>query len=174
MLFSVQFFSYIFEKPVRQPLMASNGSSINNPRLLINDSLTNLTFLIDTGAQISVLPNIKNESPPQHKRLYAANGSIIPTFGHETLDLNLGLRRKLTWTFTIAAVDQAIIGADFLDHYGLLVDIKNKKLIDTVTNIFVIGKVRNVDTVISIKTLNIFAPYYDVLSHFPKINKKQH
>jgi hypothetical protein len=36
--------------------------------------------------------------------LFAANGSPIPTYGWQTLTLNLGLRRDFTWRFVVADV----------------------------------------------------------------------
>ncbi|KOC61824.1 hypothetical protein WH47_06162 [Habropoda laboriosa] len=62
--------------------------------------------------------------------LSAANGTPIATYGTKTLTLNLGLRRDFTWRFVVADVSKPIIGADFLAHYGLLVDIRNQRLID--------------------------------------------
>ncbi len=43
---------------------------------------------------------------------------------------HLGLRRKFQWVFVEAAVQQPILGADFLKHFNLLVDLKHKQLID--------------------------------------------
>uniref|UniRef100_A0A1X7UTK4 Uncharacterized protein n=1 Tax=Amphimedon queenslandica TaxID=400682 RepID=A0A1X7UTK4_AMPQE len=37
------------------------------------------------------------------------------------------------WIFTIADVKQPIVGADFLQHHGLLIDIHRKTLIDSQT-----------------------------------------
>lgn len=65
--------------------------------------------------------------------LYAANESKIATFGEKRLELNLGLRRDFTWNFCVAAVPRPIIGADLLSHYGLVVDLKNRKLVDLKT-----------------------------------------
>ena len=42
-----------------------------------------------------------------------------------SLNLNLGLRRTFRWLFVITNVYIPIIGADFLRHYSLLVDITN-------------------------------------------------
>ncbi|GFV24326.1 gag-pol polyprotein [Trichonephila clavipes] len=42
-------------------------------------------------------------------------------------ELNLGLRRPFIWTFIIADVSSPIIGADFLKHFNLLIDLKKKK-----------------------------------------------
>ena len=55
--------------------------------------------------------------------LYAANGSVISTYGHITIRLDLGLRRDFTWRFVIADVTTPILGADFFKHFGLLVDL---------------------------------------------------
>lgn len=69
----------------------------------------------------------------QSYELYAANGTPIKTFGDMNINLNLGLRRVFTWKFVIADIAHAIIGADFLSHYGLLVDLKQKKIVDSKT-----------------------------------------
>lgn len=69
-----------------------------NHRLCVSDSNSGLKFLIDTGANVSVLPKSvisKNIvlSDDQSYTLYAANGTEIKTFGTKTLDLDLNLRR---------------------------------------------------------------------------------
>ncbi len=43
------------------------------------------------------------------------------------------------WIFIIADVQKPIIGADFLRHFGLLVDMKNRHLTDTYTHLRVQG-----------------------------------
>src|SRR5215469_9404904 len=48
-------------------------------------------------------------------------------------EISLHLRRTFPWVFTIADVSQAIIGADFLKHFDLLVDLRRKCLIDNST-----------------------------------------
>jgi hypothetical protein len=50
-----------------------------------------------------------------------------------TLRLNLGLRRDFTWRFMVADVTHPLIGADFLSHFGLLVDCRNNRLLDGTT-----------------------------------------
>ncbi|GFT25965.1 gag-pol polyprotein [Trichonephila clavipes] len=49
------------------------------------------------------------------------------TYGMVRKELNLGLRRPLSGTFIIADVSSPIIGADFLKHFNLLIDLKKKK-----------------------------------------------
>lgn len=68
-------------------------------------------------------------------QLRAANGSLIETYGFITLSLNLGLRRDFNWKFIIAGVTKPMIGADFLSHLNLLVDLKNKQLRDGTTGL---------------------------------------
>ena len=98
-------------------------------------------FLIDTGAEISVLPPTTSErrSGKNSLSLQAANNSVIATYGQRSLTLNLGLRRPFRWVFILADVRNPIIGADFLRSHNLLVDMRNKHLIDSVTQLQVQG-----------------------------------
>ncbi|XP_043521842.1 uncharacterized protein LOC122534878 [Frieseomelitta varia] len=82
----------------------------------------------------------KGNVAPSNFSIYAADGTPIPTFGETTLWTS-GLRRPFTWEFTVAKVQQPIIGADFLQHHGLLVDLKNKRIIDDCTNIYRVGEI---------------------------------
>ncbi|XP_044740076.1 uncharacterized protein LOC123301404 [Chrysoperla carnea] len=63
-------------------------------RLFIFDRSNAYNFLIDTGADINVLP-AKNKvyNAPAEFKLYAANGTTINTYGERTLQIDLGLRR---------------------------------------------------------------------------------
>lgn len=103
-------------------------------RLCIDDKKDRTKYLIDTGADVSVWPNSPDVKSNIHSimipKLYAANGTAIKTFGVIRKQVNLGLRRDFTWNFIIANVNQSIIGADFLSHFNLLVDVKNNTLID--------------------------------------------
>ena len=95
--------------------------------------MTHHFFLIDTGACLSILPvssypNMRNNLSTN--KLYAANGTVIQTYGQKTLDISLNLRRKFRWTFIIADVQQAIIGCDFLSKYKLVVDIAQNSISD--------------------------------------------
>ncbi|XP_076278431.1 uncharacterized protein LOC143208168 [Lasioglossum baleicum] len=89
------------------------GGSRGSSRLHIRDRISGTSFLIDT-----------------------ANDTTIDTFGESFRTLDLGLRRTINWNFCIAAVPRPIIGADLLKHYGLLVDIRSNRLIDSNTNVF--------------------------------------
>lgn len=103
---------------------------------------------MDSGADISVLPisKFKNDKRASDVILTAANGSRIQTYGRKLLNVNLGLRREFPFIFTIANIEKPIIGADFLHKYGLLIDIKNRSLIDPLTNL-TIGATSQICTV---------------------------
>lgn len=77
-------------------------------RLFIYCKNNKLRFLIDTGADISVIPyNSKfHKNKNTSFTLNAANGGIINTFGTKFLNVDVGLRRNFPFTFTIADIKQ--------------------------------------------------------------------
>jgi hypothetical protein len=106
-------------------------------RLYVTDKRSKQQFLINTGSDLCVFPR---KLIPQRKEsvnfdIRAANGTTIRTYGWLTLKLNLGLRRDFTWRFVVADVMYPLIGADFLSHFGLLVDCRNKRLVDGTTSL---------------------------------------
>ena len=133
---------FIDGKLTGRSLGATNATSQNVSRLFyITDSSTGSKFLVDTGAQVSVIPPSPTD---RHNRdsnltLEAVNGTPIRTFGTRSLTLNLGLRRTFRWVFIIADTASPILGADFLRHYQLLVDLTNYRLVDTTTSLVVRG-----------------------------------
>ncbi len=60
--------------------------------------------------------------------------NLIRTFGQHSLTLNLGLRRSFPWMFIVADLQKPILGANFLRHYGLMVDMHKYTLVDTNTH----------------------------------------
>ncbi|KRZ65366.1 Transposon Tf2-6 polyprotein [Trichinella papuae] len=93
-----------------------------------------MSFLVDTGSEISVLPSVT--TPRNQLRtadiphLTAANGTRIDVIGSRELTVDLGLARPMRWKFIVARIRQPILGADFLRHFGLLVDLKHYRLVD--------------------------------------------
>ena len=110
---------------------AGHDSDRRLNRIVLADRSSKLQFLIDTGADISVIPKTKIASSQVQNNLmlYAANGTKIQTFGTKLIKLDLNLRRVFAWSFVIADVNQPIIGIDFLKHFNLLVDVRNNCLI---------------------------------------------
>jgi len=118
------------------------------------------SFLIDSGSVISVLPKhfgfCTDSYSNTDTKIFAANQTEIKTYGFKTLKVNLGDRNFL-WKFIIADVPRAILGADFLLKYDLLVDCKNKILIDRNNSPFI--------NQIQMKQIPTFKP---TLSYIPK------
>ncbi|PIK50429.1 hypothetical protein BSL78_12668 [Apostichopus japonicus] len=89
-----------------------------------------------------------------------------------SLTLDLGLRRTCRWVFIIAEVTGPILGVDFLHHFGLLVDLRRYKLVDSTTNFSISGSVANVSPVSpSLSSVGASAPYHEILARFPNISK---
>lgn len=103
-------------------------------------------------------------------RAFAANGTPIATYGTATLILNLGLRRDFTWRFLIAEVSKPIIGADFLSHYGLLIDLKSGRLLDTTTNLGLKGDIVQCKD-LGIRIISGTSEYHELLEEFPTITR---
>lgn len=152
---------------------ATDDALIVSKRLFVTDNFTKVNYLIDSGADLSVYPRsrVTPRVTKTNYELFAANGTPIATYGPITLTLNFGLRRAFTWKFTIADIDKPIIGADFLSFYGLLVDIKNKRLVDSVTSLCISGCSANVANVIIVKTIVGTSPYHELLHRFPEITR---
>ena len=146
--------------------VAHGNSKNERHRLQITDKTSGISYLIDTGADISVLPKkYANNKQPVSSQLYAANGATIATYGTKTMVLDLGLRREFRWFFTIADVKQPIIGADFIHHFDLTIRLSHKMLSDNITDLCVRGSIisSSQPTVRTIDETNRFA---DILKSF--------
>ncbi|XP_046143270.1 uncharacterized protein LOC123988187 [Osmia bicornis bicornis] len=142
-------------------------------RLVITDRESRMAFLIDTGAVISVIPSNRRRHPaPTDFKLYAANGTVINTFGNKTITLSLGLRRQFPWRFVVADVGKAIIGADFLRHYNLLVDLNKRHLIDPTTTLYRSGTLTKSEMP-TVSTINSNNQFQTLLKEFPTVTLPQ-
>ncbi|GBM05391.1 Transposon Ty3-G Gag-Pol polyprotein [Araneus ventricosus] len=94
----------------------------------------------------------------------------IATFGTKLLSLDLGLRRTLQWPFIVADVTKLIIGADFLQHFGLLINLKKRCLIDPLTNFTAEGK-STVSDIPVVKTIVGNSEYSELLRKFNEITQ---
>ena len=71
--------------------------------------------------------------------LQAVNNTTIATYGTCSLTLDLGLRLTFRQIFIIANIGTPILGVDFLNRNGLLVNMQRQHLIDPVTQLKVQG-----------------------------------
>lgn len=172
MLTALQFQKY--EPKLDSTVMAAaNDSTMHNvaSRIFIQDPISSLTFLIDSGSDVSAIPasllkQFKNNKPDQ--KISAANGSAINVFGTKFLKLTLGFRRVFNHTFLIASVTKPIIGADFLKMTGLVIDIRNCRLIDPLTNTSVSGTPCR-ENIISPRFFEIEQKYNSILQEFSSL-----
>ncbi|BHF57959.1 hypothetical protein SprV_0100090800 [Sparganum proliferum] len=101
--------------PTVEATAAGSVANLHTRRLFLWDRIAGAKFLVDSGAEVSVVPPTLAERKNRSSFcLSAANNSSIPTFGQRFITLNLGLRRIFRWVFIIADVSVALIGADFL------------------------------------------------------------
>ncbi|XP_037944268.1 uncharacterized protein LOC119677071 [Teleopsis dalmanni] len=105
---------------------------------------------------------------PDDLVLYVANNTAIKTFGNKQLAIDLSLRKDFNWYFIIAVVKTAIIGADFLTHYGLQIDLRVKSLIDTQTTLQSKGLLKEVAHE-NVSTINSSIKFHDVIAKYVDI-----
>ena len=150
--------------------------SVTGPSsLLATDQRTGLKFLIDTGAQISLLPatfsdiaRFRIDGNTQHTlNLSAANGTPIRNFGTREMYIIL-YGKSYKWNFVLAEIRQPIIGADFLSYYGLLVDMANERLLHSIT--FEVSQLQKTDETVSVH-LSSDDRFHRLLKKYPNILK---
>ena len=151
-------------------LKAANSDGPRTSRLFVNDRVTKIEFLVDTGSDLCVQPRtcIKGRTDRSTYEMYAANGTTIGTYGIKTLRLDLGLRRAFTWKFIIADVAKPIIGADLLNHLELFVNLR--QLLDTTTSLISTGRIV-VGEPDSVRTIVSDSPYHQLLAKYPDFTR---
>ena len=158
-----------------QSLAATSVTGQPTSRLFyVTDKSTGTRFLVDTGAEVSVLPPSRTERRRQadHLTLQAINNTSIPTYGKHSLTLDLGLRRTCRWVFVIADIKRPILGADFLRHFNLLVDMRYHRLSDGLTQLSVQGVTCNVKSPSpTILPRNPASIYDSILAEFPSLTQ---
>ncbi|BHF77780.1 hypothetical protein SprV_0602089000 [Sparganum proliferum] len=130
-------------RPVNPKVSAANLPDGSNPgrTFYVRDTRSGRRFLVDTGAQLSVIPPTPADRrcPNPGLFLQAVNTSPITTFGTCSLSLDIGLRRLFPWVFVVVDIPCAILGTDFLAAFDLLVDCRQSRLHDKTTNLTVRG-----------------------------------
>ena len=114
----------------------ASATGLHSSLLYAWDKLSGRRFLVDTGAEVSVLPatGLDTRTNPTGSSLKAANGSTITTYGVRTTKLHFGTH-QYKWDFTVADVSRPLLGADLLRANSLLVDLglHGKRLVHTET-----------------------------------------
>ncbi len=164
-------------KPSGRSLAATSvaGQQPQGCLFYVRDRSSSLCFLVDTGAQVSIVPPTSSDRAAKQRDspLQAINGTNIPTFGVRSLTLDIGLRRTFRWVFVIADIPRPVLGADFLYHFNLLVDLRHSTLLDATTQIRVQGIVcrDNETTGIAHPPVDSSNPYTRLLSEFSSVTQ---
>ena len=92
---------------------------------MVKDFNTSVNFMVDTGSAVSLLPCSRSAGDKRLTgHMTAANSTLVPTY--ETIPLTVTFGFK--WNFLRAGVSCAILGLDFLTHFGFVLDLANKTL----------------------------------------------
>ncbi|GFX02315.1 retrovirus-related Pol polyprotein from transposon opus [Trichonephila clavipes] len=163
--------AFVQKKRVSSVIAGMAEPSKHTSRLFLLDRKSGQKFLIDSGSEICVIPPspTMNKSPQSNFSLFAANNTKITAYGMVRKELNLGLRRPFIWTFIIADVSSPIIGADFLKHFNLLIDLKKKRLVDVETSLFTSCVFSNIVQP-SILTVDANISFKNILSEYPDLS----
>ena len=139
----------------------------------LTDQETGTQFLVDTGSCRSLFPKSMLRggcNTMSNGRLMAANGSDISTFGYRWLQLSFG-SRSFSWKFLIAQVCLPILGADFLAHYSLLVDVAQRRLVDTTSHSTV--SIAAAPSALALHVTDTTDAYAALLSAYPDVFKPE-
>ena len=88
--------------------------------LLLQDAISGLVFLVDSGSSFSLLPHHSLEVPTG-PLLHTANGTPLPTWGIRKSFVRFG-SYTFSFNFLLALVSLPSLGSDFLSHHRLLID----------------------------------------------------
>nr|VZI47910.1 unnamed protein product [Spirometra erinaceieuropaei] len=157
--------------PTVEVTAAASVANLHTRRLFLWDRIACAKFLVDSDAEVNVVPPTPAERKTRSSFcLTAANNSRISTFGQRSITLDLGLRRVFRWVFIIADVSVAVIGDDFVAHFNILVDLGNHRLIDCITNLHDLCQ-SDVNPCVNPLTVMPISdcPFYSLLRQFPRL-----
>ena len=108
-------------KRAGEPQVMTAVAGLKDCLLFVLDKMTKWRFLVDKGAEVSVVPvtGLESRTVKSGPVLLAANGSKIKSFGTRKLILHFN---SYHWEFVVAQVNKPLLGADFLRANKLLVD----------------------------------------------------
>ena len=141
--------------------------------LYVADKRNKCKYIIDTGAAVSVSPKscAKRTTDTGSLPLAAANNTTITTYGTSKRVVDISLKREYALSLIIADIEQPIIGADFLMHYSLLVDLKSRCLRDMKTGLAIPATLSSIKS-LSLNRVDVVRnEYTKLLSQFPELTR---
>ena len=152
---------------------ALTTTSVQGKHLLhVKDLVSNEFFLIDSGAEISIVkPTLSEKRSKARNELISVDGSPISTYGHRTLDLCFGGVSNFRWIFVIADVKHNILGIDFLRHFSLTIDFTSSKLKSHLSQSSFPLVTKLVGHVEFPKPFLVTNQYFEMLERFPDLTR---
>ena len=158
--------------PVPSVNSADRGDILvhKSPRLFIRDPITNIEFMMDTGADVCCIPPkfLRTICKNPESVMGAANGSTINVYGSKLLEISLGLKRSFKHPFVISAVQRPIVGGDFFKKYKIVVDLDSECITDKTTGISSYGNIQSYDAP-SPKIFTISNEFSQILQNYPSL-----
>ena len=147
------------------------GQTGENFLLHVTDTRTDEKWLVDGGALLSILPPTLQQlrQGPNGVELRAANGTKIPCYGTINRTITIGTQ-NFSFDFTIAAVSQRILGADFLANFYLAPNHRDAQLISLQDySTLPAQHARGVKTIPVNFVSQMDDPFYKLLDSYPEI-----
>ena len=137
----------------------------------IKDKESGLLFLLDSGAEISLVKPLPHEHRNQQasNALVTVNGAPIATFGFRTMYISFDKVTTFRWIFVIADVSNNIIGTDFLKHFDLSLDFASMKLVRAGCNSRWELQTKSIAHISAPKTFLPRDKYLKLLASFPDL-----
>jgi len=168
--FSYVQFSAIGKRHGRSLDVTATGGTKKNT-LALHDRRSGLSFLVDTGADVSVFPasTVDKRSRPSTVPLIAANGSPINTWGKRSISLSFGNKGLIKQDFHVAEVTQPILGADFFIKNHFAIDLRGRRIINLNDNRSFNIKLAPSAPIVSGLTTSSSDRFSRILQEFPDI-----
>ena len=133
---------------------------------LVADEVSRKRCLVDTGSQVSLWPPTTSTSNLQRSsvRLTAGNGTPIKAFGKQSRKIKIG-GKTYKFVFLVAQVSRPILGLDFLQAFGMTLDLRHRRLIHDGTS----TRFSTTSTPISGVNVVHSSPFAHLLVDFPEI-----
>ena len=142
--------------------------------IYVRDDVDGTVWLVDRGALVSIVPpsTARRAKGPTKNELRAANGSKILCYGNIRRKVSLG-GRSFTFDFTVADVQQSILGADFLSAFYLAPNHRDGSILDlhtleTLPTAVAYDVAMNVANPVN----HVTNPYYQLLEQYPSITSQ--
>ena len=119
------------KRPGQQAVGNVNAVAGQNGFLLhVTDKIKNQKWLVDGGAVVSIIPptHAQRLKGPNGTGLRAANGTPIKCYGNQINTIQIG-EQTFTYEFTVADIQQRILGSDFLAHHYLAPNHRDAELL---------------------------------------------